>query len=651
MKNLYLLLMLISFNALSQGTIKGIVMDAATEESLPFATVAIYKDGKLLNGMDTDLDGKYEFKNVPYGEYIMEAQFVGYDLMKTNIVLNKKSIDVNFKLSDGILLDEVEISAYKRPLVDVNNTTSGSTVTAEKIRSLPVTNIGAIAATSAGMSSNGNIAIRGSRSNPTTYYVDGVRIQGNSYEHVNDPANYSPIIENEYSNPIMEPLSTLSIDVDRAAYATVRNYLNNDQLPPPNAVRIEEMINYFNYDYKHRGKKPFSMDATLTSCPWQTGHQLLHIAMQAQRIDKKDLPPSNLIFLVDVSGSMSSANKLGLVKKSLVMLTEELRSEDKVSIVVYAGSEGLALPCTSGKDKAKIIEAIQHLSSGGSTAGAAGIELAYKVALENFIEDGNNRVILATDGDFNVGISSDKALVQLIEQKRKSGVFLSILGYGMGNYKDGKMQKLTTAGNGNHNYIDNIQEAEKVFKEEMAGTLYDIAKDVKIQLEFNPGTVKDYRMIGYENRVLEAEDFNDDTKDAGELGAGHSVTFIYEIIPADGYTADIDELVYQEHRPKFKNTQDLGLLKYRYKPRNNNKSIKDDQVIRYKIKEWSKLSDQIKWSIAVAEFGLILRDSKFKGDASLSQVLDIITPIPDKDQYKQQFVELVNKSMVLKNEL
>ncbi|MEN8230961.1 MAG: von Willebrand factor type A domain-containing protein, partial [Bacteroidota bacterium] len=387
---------------------------------------------------------------------------------------------------------------------------------------------------------------------------------------------YSAIHENGFKDVLHNPLSTFSIDVDKASYSNVRRFLNMGQLPPMDAVRIEEMINYFNYDYPEpKGKHPFSVYTEISQCPWNESHQLLHVGLKGKSIDKSELPASNLVFLLDVSGSMSAANKLPLLKQAFRMLVNELRPEDRVAIVVYAGAAGLVLESTPGTKKEQILAALDQLQSGGSTAGGAGLKLAYKVAQENFIEDGNNRIILATDGDFNVGSSSNAEMERLIEQKREHGVFMTVLGFGMGNYKDDKMEIIADKGNGNYAYIDNIQEARKVFITEFGGTLFTIAKDVKFQIEFNPARVKGYRLVGYENRLLNDEDFNDDKKDAGEMGAGHTVTALYEVIPAgtDESLKSIDPLKYQSSREKIKATEEvktdlsaeLMTVKLRYK--------------------------------------------------------------------------------------
>ncbi|MDP6636608.1 MAG: VWA domain-containing protein, partial [Phycisphaerae bacterium] len=346
---------------------------------------------------------------------------------------------------------------------------------------------------------------------------------------------YDRIVDNAFKLVADHPLSTFSTDVDTASYANVRRFLAHNQLPPPGAVRIEEMINYFTYSYDQptsRSPHPFAVHAEAASCPWEPKHRLVRIALKGRELDPAKRPPSNLVFLLDVSGSMGSHNKLPLVKAAMKMLVEQLGEGDRVAIVVYAGASGLVLDSTSCDRKERIISALDKLQAGGSTNGGAGIELAYSVAISNFIKGGTNRVILATDGDFNIGTTNNSELIRLIEKKASSGVFLSVLGFGMGNYKDGRMEKLADKGNGNYAYIDTESEARKVLVREMCGTLVTIAKDVKIQVEFNPAEVTAYRLIGYENRILNKEDFNNDKKDAGDIGAGHTVTALYQIVPA-----------------------------------------------------------------------------------------------------------------------
>ena len=466
---------------------------------------------------------------------------------------------------------------------------------------------------------------------------------------------YDYIEENSFLEAMSNPLSTFSIDVDTASYSNARRFLNNSQLPPVDAVRIEEFINYFNYDYPQPdGEHPFAIVTELSTSPWNANHQLVHIGIQGQQVDKEALPDSNLVFLLDVSGSMNDANKLPLLKQGFRLLVDQLTERDRVSIVVYAGAAGLVLPSTSGADQAAILAAIDRLEAGGSTAGGAGIQLAYNQAQENFIPGGNNRIILATDGDFNVGASSDSELVRMIEQKRDAGIFLTILGFGTGNYKDAKMEQLADKGNGNYAYIDTIREAKKVLVSEMAGTLLTIAKDVKIQIEFNPAKVKAYRLVGYENRLLAKEDFVDDTKDAGELGAGHTVTALYEIIPAsaDEKVRPTAELKYQESTLSNQAQGDeLLTVKFRYKRPDGNQSIEMVSPLMDSATPLSDTSTNFRFSAAVAEFGLLLRDSTYKGDAGYEQVLELAQGSlgPDVEGYRTEFVNLVETAQLLDN--
>ncbi|HRH10713.1 MAG TPA: von Willebrand factor type A domain-containing protein [Bacteroidia bacterium] len=465
---------------------------------------------------------------------------------------------------------------------------------------------------------------------------------------------YSKINDNEFKEVSKNPLSTMSIDVDRASYSNMRRFITQGSLPPADAVRVEEMINYFSYDYKQpEGNVPFSITTEYSECAWNKKHNLVHIGIQGKEVNTTSMPANNLVFLLDVSGSMWSANKLPLVKSGLRLLVEQMRPQDHVALVVYAGAAGLVLPSTSGKEKDKIMAAIEQLEAGGSTAGGAGIKLAYQVAKDNFITSGNNRVILATDGDFNVGASSDGELIRLIEEKREGGVFLTVLGFGTGNYKDSKMEQLADKGNGNYAYIDNILEAKKVLVQEMGGTLLTIAKDVKIQIEFNPAKVKGYRLVGYENRVLANEDFNDDKKDAGELGAGHTVTAIYEIIPAgsDEEMASVDPLKYQKTTVNTSiATDEILTVKFRYKEPNENNSKLITMVVADKRKSLSSSSENLRFASAVAEFGMVLRDSKFKGNADFKSVLALAKNSKGKDVegYRAEFIRLVEMAELLK---
>lgn len=467
---------------------------------------------------------------------------------------------------------------------------------------------------------------------------------------------YDRIVENDFQLVQAKPLSTFSIDVDSASYSNTRRFINNGQLPPKDAVRIEEFINYFTYDYPNpQGDRPFSMVTEISEAPWNRAHKLVHIGLQGKRLDTENLPPSNLVFLLDVSGSMNSPNKLPLLKSAFQLLLDELGEGDRVAIVVYAGAAGVALPSTPATEQETILEALNTLSAGGTTAGGEGIKRAYKVARENFIESGNNRVILATDGDFNVGVSSDAALVRLIEQKRKQGIFLTVLGFGTGNLQDAKMEKLADKGNGNYAYIDSILEAKKVLVKEIGATLLTIAKDVKIQVEFNPAKVAAYRLIGYENRQLQAQDFSDDTKDAGELGAGHSVTALYEVIPVGANTnmelPSVDELEYQQTEidASAYETNELMQVKLRYKQPDASESQLMVQPVVDAGVRLDTTSENFRFSAAVAGFGMLLRDSKYKGDMTFEKVLELAQESQGEDAngYRAEFVRLVESSRLL----
>jgi Ca-activated chloride channel homolog len=459
---------------------------------------------------------------------------------------------------------------------------------------------------------------------------------------------YGPINENGFLSSAQHPLSTFSIDVDAASYSNVRRYINMGIRPPADAVRIEEMINYFRYEYKQPSREhPFAIHTEIATAPWNGKHKLVKIGLQGRNVPLTDLPPSNLVFLIDVSGSMNAPNKLPLVISSLKMLAGQLRAIDKVSIVVYAGAAGLVLPPVPGNEKGKIYQALERLSAGGSTAGGAGIHLAYSVAKENMIDGGNNRVIMATDGDFNVGVSDNKSLEKLIGEKRGDGIFLTVLGYGMGNYKDSKMEILADKGNGNYAYIDNALESRKVLVDEFAGTLFTIASDVKMQIEFNPARVQAYRLIGYENRMLNKEDFNNDKKDAGELGSGHTVTALYEIIPA-GVKSDfyrVDQLKYQGESAVKKGefNDELLTVKFRYKDPGQSKSKLITVPVKDGNKDISAASENLRWSSAVAAFGMMLRQSPYSNDFTSDQIVKLARSArgTDEEGYRVEFINLV----------
>jgi len=641
--------------------LSGKVTDSKSGEVLIFATVKVFQAGKFIQGTETDIDGNYFFSAPPVGLIDIEVQYVGYEaiMIKNFEIKLGKDHRLDFKMNiDNNILNEVQIVAYKVPLVEIDNTSQGTTVTAEMIRTLPTKSADAITTTAAGISSStgAEISVRGSRSNETVYFLDGVRVNGNSVPQseisFNTPntESYTKINENQFKFVTDVPLSTFALDVDRAAYSNVRRMLNYGQLPPADAVRIEEMINYFQYNYPApKDKDIIGVTTNFTDCPWNKELKLLHVGVQSKKMDVKKMPLSNIVFLIDVSGSMSDDNKLPLVIASCKILLEQLRPDDKVAIVTYAGHAGVALQSTKASEKAKIIAALDGLESGGPTAGAQGIITAYQIAKENFITKGNNRVILATDGDFNVGISDNQSLEKLIEEKRSTGIFLSVLGYGMGNYQDDKMQILADKGNGNHAYIDNMQEANKVLHNEFGGTMYTIAKDVKFQIEFNPATVSYYRLVGYENRMLNKEDFNNDAKDGGELGLGHQMTAIYEIgttaSAADGMLS-VDPLKYQSNSNKDKNLgnlDELATIKFRYKEPDADKSKKWQQVIKNTLVSQSELNDDVRFAIAVAYGGLLLRDGQTLSSKSFAPMIDMATAAKGKDDdgYRTEFIKLM----------
>ncbi|HZF02050.1 MAG TPA: von Willebrand factor type A domain-containing protein [Methylomirabilota bacterium] len=475
------------------------------------------------------------------------------------------------------------------------------------------------------------------------------------YAPGNETTTYPHLIENSFLTALNHPLSTFSIDVDTASYANVRRFLNEGRMPPQDAVRIEEMINYFKYDYPQpRGEDPFSANIEIAGCPWNSAHRLVRIGLKGREIAQDKRPPSNFVFLIDVSGSMMPPERLPLIKQALHQLVKKMTENDRVAIVVYASAAGVRLPSTSCTQKEKILEAIDELGAGGSTAGAAGIQAAYEVAQENFIKGGVNRVLLCTDGDFNVGMTDQNQLVRMIEEKAKSGVFLTTLGVGTDNYKDALMQKLADKGNGNYAYLDSLEEAQKVLIDQMSGTLVTIAKDVKIQVEFNSAQVGAYRLIGYEKRMLRKEDFNNDKKDAGEIGAGHTVTALYEIVPVGEKIPEgsVDPLKYQlpdeekQERYVATGSKELLTLKLRYKQPDGDTS----KLLVFPVtdggKSFERASTDFKFATAVAEFGMLLRDSEFKGNSSCGSVLELATEAKgaDVEGYRSEFLTLVRKA-------
>lgn len=484
---------------------------------------------------------------------------------------------------------------------------------------------------------------------PDLFQADQVEVASNT-------ESYDQLTDNRFLSVRQQPLSTFSIDVDTASYANVRRFLTGGQLPPADAVRIEELVNYFPYDYPQpKGGEPFSVTVDVADCPWKSGHRLARIGLKGREIEHDKRPVSNLVFLIDVSGSMQDANKLPLVKQGLKLLVERLTENDRVAIAVYAGASELVLDSTTADQKDKIMTAIDRLQSGGSTNGAAGIELAYRVARDHFVDGGTNRVILCTDGDFNVGITSQGQLISLIQEKARSGIFLSVLGFGMGNYKDSTLEKLADKGNGNYGYIDSIQEARKVFVEQMNATLITIAKDVKIQIEFNPHRIASYRLIGYENRILASKDFHDDQKDAGEIGSGHTVTALYELVPvgvnSDVEVGRVDSLKYQQKEAVAvdlpSGSSDLFTLKLRSKKPDSDVSTLQEVVVG--DGNTVAPSTDFVFATAVVSFGMLLRDSPHKGTSSFGMVLELAESSKglDRRSYRSEFIKLVHRAREL----
>lgn len=486
-------------------------------------------------------------------------------------------------------------------------------------------------------------------------FTDGLHLESRLSENeslTRDASNesYEAVAENGFLAAMQNPLSTFSIDVDTASYSNMRRFLRGGSLPPADAVRIEELINYFSYDYPQpEGDEPFSVNVEIADCPWKPTHRLAKIGLQGCRMEMTERPSSNLVFLLDVSGSMSAQNKLPLVKKAMEMLVEQLDEHDRIAIVVYASASGLVLPSTPGNEREIILSAMDELSAGGSTNGGAGIQLAYNVARENFIDGGVNRVILCTDGDFNVGVTERGSLTDLITQEAKSGTFLSVLGFGMGNLKDATMEQLADKGNGNYAYIDSRQEARKVLVEEAAATLVTIAKDVKIQVDFNPAKVQSYRLIGYENRMLAAEDFKDDTKDAGEIGAGHSVTALYEIVPVGAEEVGTvepskyvgDEQVQEAVLSDAAHSGELLTVRLRYKQPDADTSTEFRVPVMDQPVAFAEATGDMQFAAAVAEFGMLLKGSKHSGSATLDEVIEIASSnAVDEHGYRAEFLKL-----------
>lgn len=594
--------------------INGVVYDATDKSVLAGATVRVVETSE---GTVTDIDGAYRLKGKK-GE-TLEVSYIGYKTQRVKI--EKRRSDIFLKRDDALLEEVVVIGYGSQKMMNMTGSALQGHVVGLHVRSLT-----------------------------SDRYDRSIRppLRPPFLQDINSEA-YEAFRENPFLTAANEPLSTFSLDVDAASYGNIRRLINQGELPPKDAVRVEEMINYFSYDYPQpTDGHPVSITAETAVSPWNEKTRIVRIGVKAKEIPSEALPASNFVFLIDVSGSMFGADKLPLVKASMKLLVNNLRPEDRVAIVTYAGAAGEVLPTTSGSDRQKIMEAMDNLQAGGSTAGGAGIQLAYKIAEKNLVKGGNNRVILCTDGDFNVGVSSVDGLETLIEQKRQSGVYLTVLGYGMGNYKEDKLQTLAQRGNGNHAYIDNLQEANKVLVNEFGSTMVTVANDVKLQVEFNPHFVNAYRLIGYETRLLEEEDFNDDTKDAGELGPGHTVTALYEIVPVgvEVPAGNVDQLKYQQQRtnnekPAFNDTKELLTVKLRYKKPGEEVSRKMEVPLLAPKANLTASSD-FNFAMAVAMFGQLLRDSAYKGDASYAKVIELARKGLDNDPngYRREFIRL-----------
>ncbi len=610
------------------GSIEGRVRDQA---GAPIANAQVFVVGTALHTL-TDSIGRYRFASVALGQVSLRAAMIGYKSAEATVQVraNRTAIHDFVLEQTAAQLQEITTVSKGLPLEARDEASSKQAVNApsyapEQAR----VQTGAV-----------------SRGFPAS--AEPWRRRGEPW----NTEGYNRIEEGRFLAAAANPLSTFSIDVDAASYSNTRRFLHQGTLPPVDAVRLEEFVNYFSYHYPDpTGSHPFAVAAEVGACPWAADHRLVRIGLQGKRPKTKDLPPSNLVFLIDVSGSMMSEDKLPLVKRAFRALVGELRKQDRVAIVVYAGAAGLVLPSTSGADKSTILDAIDRLEAGGSTAGGAGLRLAYDVAREHFVEEGNNRVILATDGDFNVGVSSDAEMIRLVEARRTEGTFLTVLGFGTGNLKDSKMEQMADKGNGNYAYIDSFREAQKVFVREFGGTLFTIAKDVKIQVEFNPARVQAYRLLGYENRMLAKEDFADDKKDAGELGAGHSVTALYEVVPVGARPVALsdDSLRYQEVtlKPTASRTSELMTVRLRYKePSGTTSRLLSTPVVD---REQAEESEDLRWATAVAGFALLLRDSEHKGNLTYDAVLQLARGArgADEEGYRGEFMGLVETARTL----
>ncbi|SFW85749.1 vWA domain-containing protein [Chitinophaga sancti] len=650
----YLLLFVTAFMSLqlqAQYTIKGIITDT-TNEALIGAAVKV--KGKAI-GAATDESGAFTL-TLPKGDSVIIAEYMGF--ISQEIMIDAKTKFLKVKLvpvdkvtnefvvtAQGIKREELSLG-YSSAALYESKAGDANIAGALNGKAAGVK----IKATPQGVTSKSKVKTR----KTVTQFTPPVIVHDRMV--VDEDESYAAIKENNYQLVKDQPLSTFSIDVDRASYSNVRRYLNNGNLPPVDAVRIEEMINYFDYKYKSPvNDDPVAIYTDMATCPWEPAHQLVRVALKAKELPLDKLPAANLVFLLDVSGSMDDYNKLPLVKQALAALVQQLRSKDKVAIVTYAGAANVALPSTAGSEKTAILNVINQLQAGGSTAGGDGLKMAYDIATEHFMKNGNNRIIMATDGDFNVGESSEGDLETLIEKKRTSGVSLSVIGFGMGNVKDDKLELLADKGNGNYAYIDNFEEARRTFVTEFGSTLFTVAKDVKLQLEFNPQYVQSYRLVGYENRMLENKDFNDDKKDAGDMGVGHTVTALYELISTGAMNEDrplVDSLKYQRTVATSNYSGEVLTVKLRYKQPKENKSQLLSSVMPWKVQDIKDAPEDFRMAAAVAEFGLLLRNSEHKGKAGYNAVLLLAKGAKgdDEEGYRSEFIQLVKKAGILKNE-
>jgi Ca-activated chloride channel family protein len=620
-------------NPTAIGTISGVVVDNAGSV-VAGATVELRVGQQVHRRTTTDARGEFRFENVTVGTYNVRASMTGLGPVAVRVVVDDKPVPSVRLAMAGSLPPLFNAARAERAREGQVGGVPGGAV-GGVVGGVPGAPPPPSAPAAVGGGGRGGVVVGGYLTGPGGFNTEA----------------YDKIDENRFHRVADDPLSTFSIDVDTASYANVRRFLNQGTLPPADAVRVEELINYFRFNYKDAGgEHPFSVTTEVSACPWNPKHRLALIGLQARRLSAERTPPRNLVFLLDVSGSMTPADKLPLVKTAMRMLADTLTAADRVAIVVYAGASGLVLPSTPGDRKPEIQKAIADLQPGGSTNGAAGIQLAYDVAVQSFIKDGINRVILATDGDFNVGVTSQGELIRLIEEKRERGIFLSVLGVGTGNLKDSTMEKLADKGNGNYAYLDSLHEARRVLIAEAGATLATVAKDVKIQVEFNPRTVGAYKLIGYENRILQHRDFNDDKKDAGEIGAGHTVTALYEIVPP-GEPVDggaVDPLKYQDRSTPnaAARSGDLMTVKLRYKQPEGDTSRLLSVTVGERVGE---LTPNLGFASAIAEFGMLLRKSEFKGQATWSSAQELARRYrgDDPDGYRAEFVRLIDLAAAL----